>query len=98
MRKPTIAFVHSGLTVHAAPCGEAWCGEILDEQSEVLDVFAYTREEFPGAVIGALAFPEVSFSTTLAARLWLHTGDELAGPSRLAAVPAPASASQRLAG
>ncbi len=75
MNKPTIAFVHAGLTIQAAPCGEAWCGEILDELGEVLDVFAYTREEFPGAVIGALCFPEVSFAFALAARLWLHTSE-----------------------
>jgi hypothetical protein len=93
MKKPTIAFVHAGLTIHAAPCGPAFCGEILDELGEVLDVFAYTREEFPGAVIGALAFPEVSFATALAARLWLHTGDEPAPRE-----PALASVHQLLAG
>ena len=80
MRKPSIVFVHQGLTIHAGPCGEAWCGEILDEQGQALDVFAYTREGFPGAVIGALLFPEVSFATSLAARLWLHTGDALEHP------------------
>ena len=94
MKKPTIAFVHTGLTVHAAPCGEAWCGEILDEQGDVLDVFAYTREEFPGALIGALTFAEVSFAVSLAARLWLHTGDELATPAE----PPVSSVHQLLAG
>ena len=75
MRNPSIVFVHEGLTIHAGPCGEAWCGEILDERGEVLDLFAYTREGFPGALIGALTFPEISFATALAARLWLHTGE-----------------------
>lgn len=70
-------FVHQGLTIHAEPRGEGWYGEILDERGEVLDGFAYTREGFPGAVIGALSFPEVSCTTALAARLWLHTGDLL---------------------
>lgn len=94
MKKPTIAFVHAGLTIHAGPCGEAWCGEVLDELGEVLDVFAYTREVFPGALIGALCFPELSFASALAARLWLHTSEPLA-----ATTEAPlASVHQLLAG
>lgn len=87
-------FVHQGLTIHAGPCGEGWCGEILDERSEVLDSFAYTREGFPGALIGALSFPELSFAASLAARLWLHTGDAL---ERAVEAPTPRDAHELLA-
>jgi hypothetical protein len=76
MKEATIAFVHAGLTIQAGRCGAGWCGQIVDELGEVLDVFAYTRDGYPGAVIGALSFPEVSFATALAARLWLHTTEE----------------------
>jgi len=78
MERPAIVFSHTGLTVHAAPLGELWQGELLDERGELKDSFAYTREAFPGAVIGALRCGALGFATSLAARMWLHTaGSEL---------------------
>jgi hypothetical protein len=73
MKRPAIVFSLTGLTVHAEPSGELWQGELLNERGEVEDSFAYTREAFPGAVIGALRFSALAFATTLAARMWLHT-------------------------
>lgn len=73
MQSPAIVFQHTGLLVRAAPRGEAWQGEIVDAQGQVQDEFSYTREEFPGAVIGALRFTELDFAVRLAARLWLYT-------------------------
>lgn len=75
MKRPAIVFRHTGLTVHAAPAGEVWQGELLDEQGRLKDAFAYTREAFPGAVIGALGCGELGFATELAARMWLHTAE-----------------------
>jgi hypothetical protein len=69
-----IVFEHTGLTVRAAACGDTWQGEIIGAGGEVEDVFAYTRDAFPGAVIGALRFKDLDFTVRLAARLWLHTG------------------------
>ncbi len=71
--QPAIVFSHMGLTVHAEPQGELWRGELLDEQGVVKDSFFYTREVFPGAVIGALCFGALGFATSLSARMWLHT-------------------------
>jgi hypothetical protein len=73
MKRPAIVFTHTGLTVHAARNGEHWRGELLDERGQVQDVFAYTREAFPGAVIGALRVRDVAFVPQLAPRMWLHT-------------------------
>ncbi len=73
MQSPAIVFTHTGLTVHAAPRGQAWQGQLLNERGEVEDEFAYTRDEFPGAVIGALRFTDLAFAVRLAARMWLHT-------------------------
>ena len=75
MKRPVIVFSHTGLTVHAEPSGEVWQGELLNERGEVQDSFAYTREAFPGAVIGALRFSALGFAPTLAARMWLYTDD-----------------------
>jgi hypothetical protein len=75
MQRPAIVFQHTGLTVQATPNGELWQGELLDELGQVQDAFAYTREAFPGAVIGALRFTQLGFATELAARMWLHTHD-----------------------
>ncbi|HYQ15638.1 MAG TPA: hypothetical protein VEQ58_07770 [Polyangiaceae bacterium] len=75
MKRPAIVFKHTNLTVHAAPHGELWQGELLDERGELTDAFAYTREAFPGAVIGALSCAELGFAQALAARMWLHTND-----------------------
>ena len=78
MQRPAIVFSHAGLTVHASLRGELWHGELLDEQGEVRDGFAYTREAFPGAVIGALRFTQLGFATELAVRMWLYTSDAAA--------------------
>jgi hypothetical protein len=74
MKRPAIVFSHTGLTVHAAQQGEHWQGELLNAQGDVEDVFAYTRDSFPGAVIGALRVSDVAFAPQLAARMWIHTG------------------------
>lgn len=74
MESEPIVFEHTGLTVRAAARGDTWQGEIIGAGGEVEDVFAYTRDAFPGAVIGALRFKELDFAVRLAARLWLHTG------------------------
>jgi hypothetical protein len=74
MKRPAIVFSHTEFTVHAELSGELWRGELLDERGEVRDSFAYTRETFPGAVIGALRVRALSFATSLAARMWLYTG------------------------
>jgi hypothetical protein len=73
MKRPVIVFTHTGLTVHAAQNGDHWLGELLDSRGELKDVFAYTREAFPGAVIGALRVRDVAFAPQLASRMWLHT-------------------------
>ena len=73
MQNPAIVFKHTGFTVHAAPTGEEWRGEVLTEQGDVHDGFSYTRECFPGAVIGAMRVRDIAFATKLAARMWLHT-------------------------
>jgi len=75
MQRPAIAFSHTGLTVHAAQDGDYWRGELLDARGQVHDVFSYTRDAFPGAVIGALRVSDVAFAPQLAYRMWLHTGD-----------------------
>ena len=79
MRNPAIVFKHTGFTVHAAPAagewGGAWRGEILTERGEVHDGFSYTRDYFPGAVIGALRVRDIAFAPKLAARMWVHTQD-----------------------
>jgi hypothetical protein len=75
MQRPAIVFTHTGLTVHAAPAEGGWRGELLDELGRVRDAFSYTRETFPGAVIGALAVPDLSFAVKLAERMWLHTAE-----------------------
>jgi hypothetical protein len=75
MQRPAIAFVHTGLTVRARLQGDHWRGELLNSRGEVEDVFAYTRDAFPGAVIGALRVSDVSFAPRLAARMWLHTAE-----------------------
>jgi hypothetical protein len=75
MRNPTVVFKETGFTVHAAPAGEEWRGEILTEQGELHDGFSYTRECFPGAVIGALRVRDIAFAPKLAARMWVHTHD-----------------------
>jgi hypothetical protein len=75
MQNKAVVFSHTGLTVHAESHGELWQGRLLDEHGAVQDSFAYTRETFPGAVIGALRFRALGFATTLAARMWLYTGD-----------------------
>jgi hypothetical protein len=81
MKRPAIVFTHTGLTVHAAQNGDHWQGELLDARGEVQDVFAYTREAFPGAVIGALRVRDVAFGPQLASRMWLHTELATAEPS-----------------
>lgn len=73
MQSAAIVFQHTGLTVRATPWGEGWQGELLDEHGQVTDEFSYTREGFPGAVIGALRFTDLQFAVRLAARMWLHT-------------------------
>lgn len=73
MRSPAIVFTHTGLTVHATPAEGGWRGELLDGMGRVRDAFSYTRETFPGAVIGALAIPDLGFAVELAARMWVHT-------------------------
>lgn len=73
MQGSAIVFNHTGLTVRAARRGEAWQGQLLDERGQVQDEFSYTREAFPGAVIGALRFTDLEFAVRLAARLWLLT-------------------------
>ncbi|HYP91532.1 MAG TPA: hypothetical protein VEQ59_25365 [Polyangiaceae bacterium] len=75
MKRPAIIFTHTNFTVHAARHGELWQGELLNERGELTDAFAYTREAFPGAVIGALTCAELGFAPALAARMWLHTND-----------------------
>jgi len=77
MNNPAIVFKHTGFTVHAAPAaaGGEWRGEILTEQGEVHDGFSYTRERFPGAVIGALRVADIAFAPKLAERMWVHTDD-----------------------
>ncbi len=74
MLRPAIVFTHTGLTVHAVEQGEHWQGELLNADGKVEDVFAYTRDDFPGAVIGALRVSDVAFAPQLAARMWIHTG------------------------
>jgi len=76
MEKPAIVFRHASFTVHAAPTGGEWRGEILTEQGELHDGFSYTRERFPGAVIGALRVRDIAFASRLAERMWLHTDDD----------------------
>ena len=73
MQSPAIVFRHTGLTVHAAPSDGGWRGELLDELGRVRDAFSYTRETFPGAVIGALGVPDLAFAVKLAERMWVHT-------------------------
>ncbi len=73
MQSEGIVFNLTGLLVRAAPCGDAWQGQIVDAHGAVQDEFSYTREAFPGAVIGALRFTELDFAVRLAARLWLYT-------------------------
>lgn len=73
MQRPAIVFSHTGLTVHAIEQGDHWRGELLDARGELKDVFAYTRDAFPGAVIGALRVRDVAFAPQLAYRMWLHT-------------------------
>jgi hypothetical protein len=73
MQCPAIVFTHTGLTVRATARGSTWQGQLLNEQGEVQDEFAYTREAFPGAIIGALRFTDLRFAVQLAARMWLHT-------------------------
>ena len=73
MQTPEIVFTHTGLTVHAAPSAEGWRGELLDRGGHARDAFVYTREHFPGAIIGALSVPDLSFAVELALRMWLHT-------------------------
>ncbi len=88
MHNPAIVFLYTGFTVHAAPSGpesteaasEAtpgprWRGEILNAAGEVQDGFSYTRDGFPGAVIGALRVRDIAFAPKLAARMWVHTDD-----------------------
>jgi hypothetical protein len=77
MRDPAIVFQETGFTVHAAPNGapdgSEWRGELIDATGEVHDGFSYTRDGFPGAVIGALRVRDIAFAPKLAARMWLHT-------------------------
>jgi hypothetical protein len=77
MQSPDVVFIHTGLTVHAAAVDEQerrhFRGELLDQDGTLQDAFAYTREAYPGAVIGALKFTDLSFAVALAARMWLHT-------------------------
>lgn len=73
MQSELIVFSHTGLTVRAVSRGDAWQGQIVNAVGEVQDEFSYTREAFPGAVIGALRFKELDFGVRLAARLWLLT-------------------------
>ena len=73
MQSPALVFKHTGFTVHAAPDGNGWSGEILSPGGQVQDQFAYTRDAFPGAVIGALGFTDLGFAGPLALRKWLHT-------------------------
>lgn len=91
MRKPAIKFTHTGLTVHAAPRSDHWEGELLNQAGEVQDVFAYTRDAFPGAVIGAFRVSDVAFAPRLAARLWLYTMEgtdpEASSPPSAAQLP-----------
>ena len=75
MRDPVVVFRHTGFTVHAAPSGGEWRGEILDDAGELHDGFSYTRDGFPGAVIGALRVRDIAFAPQLAARMWVHTDD-----------------------
>jgi hypothetical protein len=84
MLRPAIVFTHTGLTVHAAPSDGAWRGELLDSRGRVCDAFSYTRETFPGAVIGALGVPDLAFAVELAARMWLHTAAFEPDAARLA--------------
>ena len=80
MRDPAVVFKYTGFTVHAAPSRDErrgeWRGEILDEAGELHDGFSYTRDGFPGAVIGALRVRDIAFAPQLAARMWVHTDDE----------------------
>lgn len=82
MKQHAVVFSHTGFTVRAEPFGERWQGELLDETGAVRDSFAYTRETFPGAVIGALRVSALSFATSLAERMWLHTAGEDQGCSQ----------------
>ncbi len=75
MRYPAVVFKYTGFTVHAAPSGTEWHGEILNDAGEVQDGFSYTRDGFPGAVIGALRVRDIAFAPKLAARMWVHTDD-----------------------
>lgn len=75
MSEQAVVFTHEGVTVRAAQHGDSWRGELLNERGEVRDSFTYTRDGFPGAVIGALCFTGLGFAPQLAARLWLHTGE-----------------------
>jgi len=76
MRNPAIVFTQTGFTVHAAPDGAEWRGELIDSSGEVHDGFSYTRDGFPGAVIGALRVRDIAFLPKLAARMWLHTHEQ----------------------
>ena len=73
MRDPAIVFEETGFTVHAAPNGSEWRGELIDAAGDVHDGFSYLRDGFPGAVIGALRVRDIAFAPKLAARMWLHT-------------------------
>lgn len=73
MQSAAIVFQHTGLTVRASPHGDSWRGQLVDELGTVKDEFSYTRDGFPGAVIGALRFTDLEFAVRLAARMWLHT-------------------------
>ena len=75
MRDPAGVFKYTGFTVHAAPSGGEWRGEILNDAGEVQDGFSYTRDGFPGAVIGALRVRDIAFAPQLAARMWVYTDD-----------------------
>lgn len=79
MSKRAVVFNETGLLVRAACHGEIWRGELLNDRGEVEDEFAYTRESFPGAVIGALRVRDIAFGPRLARRLWLHTEELPAG-------------------
>ena len=75
MRDPAIVFEETGFTIHAAPDGAEWRGELIDSAGKLHDAFWYTRDGFPGAVIGALRVADIAFAPKLAARMWLHTDE-----------------------
>lgn len=76
MSNRAVVFSETGLIVRAACEGDVWRGQLLNQRGEVEDEFAYTRDTFPGAVIGALRVSDIGFAPRLARRLWLHTEDE----------------------